>query len=117
MAELRQPPGIDAFGGGGFRIDDVRYEGPVLLLDDTVRPWSGDLTPAGLAEVVAADRAAVEFLLLGIGHEMAPPPRALREYMVEQAIGLEVMTTVEAVRLYNVLAREGRRIAVALLPI
>ena len=29
----------------------------------------------------------------------------------------KVMTTVEAVRLYNVLAREGRRIALALVPV
>ncbi len=117
VSELRQPPGVTAFGAGGFRIDDKRYEGPVLILADQVLAWSGDLTPEAFADVVAADRAMVEFVLLGLGVEMRPPPRPLRDHMQAHALGLEVMTTVEAVRLYNVLAREGRRIALALVPV
>ena len=32
---MRQAPSIDAYGGGGFRIDGVRHEGSVLIIDDS----------------------------------------------------------------------------------
>ena len=46
-----------------------------------------------------------------------PPPRAVREALASAGVGLEVMTTKEAVRLYNVLAADGRRIAAGLIAI
>jgi uncharacterized protein len=119
---LRQAPAIEAYGAGGFRIDGARHEGSVLILDDQVRPWAvaslEDLArPDAFAGVFAADRAAVEFILLGIGAEILPPPKAAREACREAGIGLEVMDTVSAVRLYNVLASEGRRLAAALIAV
>ena len=118
---MRQAPGIEAYGAGGFRIDGVRSEGSVLILDDAARPWPvvslDALTPADLEIVFNADRAAVEFILLGVGPAVAPPPKAVREACREAGLGLEVMTTPEAVRLYNVLASDGRRLAAALIAV
>jgi uncharacterized protein len=59
----------------------------------------------------------VEFVVLGLGSQIAPPPKAVREALAGARIGLEVMDTPSAVRLYNVLASEGRRIAAALIAV
>jgi uncharacterized protein len=115
---VRVAPGIEAFGGGGFRVAGRWIAGSLLILNDVAEPWR----PTSLAEVTAADlsqvvaeRAGVEFILLGVGARMAPPPKTLRQALATSGIGLETMSTPEACRLYNVLAQEGRRIAAALL--
>lgn len=117
---LRQPPSIDAYGGGGFRVSGVRREGSLLILDDQPYDWPvtrlDTLTPADLAEVIALG-AKIEFVLLGVGPSPAPPPRAVREALQAAGIGLEVMDTATASRVYNVLASEGRRIAAALIAV
>ena len=118
---LRQPPAIEAFGAGGFRISGARIEGSILILDDVASPWRplslADLAPADCEPVLAAGPAAVEFVLLGTGATMAPPPKAVREALAEAGYGLEVMDTAAAARLYNVLASDGRRIAAALIAV
>ncbi|HUO20921.1 MAG TPA: Mth938-like domain-containing protein [Caulobacteraceae bacterium] len=118
---MRQPPSIDAYGAGGFRVSGVRREGSLLIAQDEIRRWR----PAALAEVEVADFDAVfqlgprevEFVLLGVGPKPAPPPAAVRQALQAAGIGLEVMDTPAACRTYNVLAGEGRRVALALIAI
>lgn len=121
MAEIRRPPSIDAYGGGGFRVSGARVEGSILILDDRVRTWPvtsrETLTVETLAEVLAAGPRTVEFLLLGIGPRAAPAPPEARKALQAAGMGLEVMDTATACRLYNVLAAEGRRLAAALIAI
>jgi len=118
---LREPPAIEGYGGGGFRIGGARITGSVLILDDLARPWPvsalADLTLEALAPVFAAGRATVEFVLVGAGPVTAPPPKGLRQALQAEGLGLEVMDTSSACRLYNVLAQDGRRIAAALIAI
>jgi uncharacterized protein len=118
---LRRPPAIEAYGGGGFRVEGVRHEGSILILDDQVRGFApatlAEVTPAHFDAVLAAGPAVVEFVLLGVGAAMLPPPRAVREALAGGQVGLEVMDTPAAVRLYNLLASEGRRIAAALIAV
>ncbi len=118
---LRQPPAIETYGGGGFRVGGARIEGSILILADVATPWparrTADLTPADFELALAADPAAVEFVLLGAGAHTAMAPRPVRDAMKAASLGLEVMSTPEACRLYNVLAVEGRRVAAALLAV
>jgi uncharacterized protein len=118
---VRIAPGVEAYGGGGFRVAGERFDGSILILDDTVLAWPASdhqaLTPDSFAPVFATGREAVEFVLLGTGVKLAPAPRPVREAMRAAGLGLEVMTTVEACRLYNFLAAEGRRLAAALIAI
>ena len=119
---MREPPAVEAFGAGGFRVAGERIEGALLILDDAPGAWSAgpalaDLTPEDFAAVLAAPREGVEFVLLGTGAAVAPAPRPVRDALARAGVGLEVMSTAEACRLYNVLARDGRRIAAALLPV
>jgi uncharacterized protein len=118
---MRQAPAIEAYGGGGFRVEGVRIEGSVLIVEDRASPWPvaslADLKASDFDPILAADRGAVEFVLLGLGPEMVPPPKAVREALRTAGLGLEVMDTVAAAKLYNVLASDGRRIAAALIAI
>ena len=118
---LRQPPAIEGYGGGGFRVGGEWIAGSVLILDDVARPWPvralADLTLESLAPVLVEGLAAVEFVLLGAGPATAPPPKAVRQALQAEGLGLEVMDTATACRLYNVLAQEGRRVAAALIAI
>jgi uncharacterized protein len=121
VAEIRRPPSIDAYGGGGFRVSGERVEGSILILDDRLRPWPvasrEALEVEDIAEVLAAGSRAVEFMLLGIGPKAAPAPPEVRKALQAAGMGLEVMDTATAARLYNVLAAEGRRLAAALIAI
>jgi uncharacterized protein len=121
LAELRQPPSIDAYGGGGFRVSGRRIEGSILILDDELHSWPvaslAQLGPDDIAPVLAAGLSRVEFLLLGVGPRVAPPPPALRKALQDAGLGLEVMDTATAARVYNVLVSEGRRLAAALIAI
>ena len=118
---MRTAPGVEAYGGGGFRIAGDRFEGGVLILDDVVHLWPvSDLkgvTPESLAPVFAIGLAAVEFVLIGTGATLMPAPRAIRDAVQKAGLGLEVMNTPEACRLYNLMAEDGRRVAAALIAV
>jgi uncharacterized protein len=118
---MREAPAIEAYGGGGFRIAGRRIEGSVLIIEDEARVWPvtslAALSPADFDPVLAADRSKVEFVLLGLGPAMVPPPRDVRDALRAAGLGLEVMDTVAACKLYNVLASDGRRIAAALIAV
>jgi uncharacterized protein len=116
----RQPPSIDAWGGGGFRVSGVWRPGSLLVIDDQPQDWAvaslADLTPEAFAPVFAAG-GAVEFVLLGMGLANALPPRPVRDALKAAGLGLEFMSTEAAARTYNVLASEGRRLAAALIAV
>jgi uncharacterized protein len=117
---MRQPPSIDAWGGGGFRVAGVWRPGSLLILDDQPGDWTAtrlaDLTPEDFAPVFAVS-GAVEFVLLGTGLVNALPPRPVRDALKAAGVGLEFMSTEAAARTYNVLASEGRRLAAALIAV
>jgi uncharacterized protein len=118
---LRQPPAIDGFGGGGFRVAGVWRPGSLLIVADEPRAWR----PASIAEVSLEDfqpvltlhAGTVEFVLLGTGPRQTLPSAALREGLRRAGVGLEFMATEAAARLHNVLASEGRLFATALIAV
>ena len=118
---MREPPAIDGFGGGGFRVAGVWRPGSLLILDDAPRDWR----PVTMAEValddfqpvIAAPAGTVEFVLLGTGQAQSLPPRAVRDALRVAGLGLEFMATDAAAKLHNVLASEGRLFATALIAI
>ena len=56
-------------------------------------------------------------LFIGTGGEIAHVPAGLRERLEDAGMGVETMHSPAAARSYNVLLAEGRRVAVALLPV
>ncbi|MBX3480717.1 MAG: hypothetical protein KF842_09960 [Caulobacter sp.] len=117
---MRQPPSIDAWGGGGFRVSGVWRPGSLLIIDDQPYDWTvtrlADLTLDAFSAVFAAG-PAVEFVLLGTGLTQALPAREIREGLRAQGLGLEFMSSEAAARSYNVLAADGRRLAAALIAV
>ncbi|PHP29231.1 Mth938-like domain-containing protein [Limimaricola cinnabarinus] len=104
---------IDGYGPGFFRIGGEVIEGAVTLAPTGLRSWGGfeDL------DAVLALAGRIDVLFVGTGAEIAHAPRAFRERLEAEGIGVEAMATPAACRTYNVLLSEGRRVAVALLPV
>ncbi len=104
---------IDGYGPGFFRIGSEAIEGPLAVLPDGVTPWGGmeDIaTLLGLA-------GKVDVLLIGTGAEVAHIPNALRKPLEDAGLGVDAMASPQACRTFNVLLGEGRRVAVALMPV
>ena len=116
---MRQPPAIEAFGAGGFRVAGLWRPGSLLVLEDVPRDWRpsslADVQPADFEPVIAAGTSAVEFVLLGTGPSQALPPREVRTALQRAGMGLEFMATEAAARMHNVLASQGRLFATALI--
>ena len=69
------------------------------------------------ADAVLELAGQVDVVFVGTGAEIAHLPGALRDKLEEAGLGVETMASPAACRTYNVLLSEGRRIALALLPV
>jgi uncharacterized protein len=118
---LREPPAIDGFGGGGFRVAGVWRPGSLLILADAPHDWRpqamSELTLGDFEAMIVAPAGSVEFVLLGTGRAQSLPPRDVRDALRFAGLGLEFMATEAAAKLHNVLASEGRLFATALIAI
>lgn len=104
---------VEGYGPGFFRIGGHVLRGACLITPWDAGVWGGldDLaTPLTLA-------GKIDVLLLGMGADIAHPPKAFRAALEEAGVGVEVMSSPAACRTYNVLLGEGRLIAAALLPV
>jgi uncharacterized protein len=115
-------PMLTAYGAGGFRFGETRIEGSCLVVLDEPVSLSltrlADLTMAHLAPVLAVNgERRAQFVLLGTGRTMTPPPAGLASALSSAGIGLELMDTPNACRIYNTLTGEGRNFAAALLAV
>ena len=111
---------IDAHGAGGFRFAGLSHRGSLLCLPDGIWAWSvaapADVTADSLA--LALDRAnSLDFFLVGTGTESWVMPPRLRARFRDARISVDVMTTGPAVRTYNVMLMENRRVGAALIAI
>lgn len=104
---------VEGYGPGFFRIGGKVYEGPVLVLPTGVFAWGGLDDSAPLVE--AANDLDVVFV--GTGAELTHLPQGFRQAMEAAGIGAEPMASPTACRTYNVLLSEGRRVALAVLPV
>ncbi len=111
---------IDAHGGGGFRFAGMSHRGSLLCLPDGVWAWP-IAAPAALTEdsvVAVFDRATeLDFFILGTGDAPWTMPEPLRARFREAHISADTMTTGSAVRTYNVMLMEGRRVGAGLIAI
>lgn len=115
---------VEGYGNMGFKLMERRFEGGVLVLPFGVFPLDvqhvSELSLAKLAKLVevCSDAAqAPELLLVGTGETMQLLPPAFKRELQELGLGFDIMDTGAAARTYNVLLMEGRRVAVALVPV
>jgi uncharacterized protein len=104
---------IESYGPGFFRVGTHVLRGPSLITPWDAGAWGGLSDLAGPLSLVGK----IDVLLLGMGRDIAPVPKALREALEAQGVGVEPMKSPAACRTYNVLLGEGRRIAAAVLPV
>ena len=104
---------IEGYGPGFFRVSGHVLRGPALITPWEARPWGGYAdTDAPLSLL-----GKIDVLFVGTGAEIAHVPQAFRAALEAAFIGVEVMNSPAAARIYNVLLGEGRRIAAALIPV
>lgn len=104
---------IDGYGPGFFRVGGQVHPAPLMIAPGVVRDWGGYED----TDTLLALAGQVDVLFIGTGTEVAHVPPAFRSTLETAGLGVESMTSDAAARTYNVLLSEGRRIAVALLPV
>jgi len=120
---LPSPAPIDAYGNGGFRFGGMSHRGSLLCLPTGI--WASDVKSLGeideavLAPVLhpATPEASIDHFLIGGGRDFPIMPSWLREEFRARRIALEAMTTGAAVRTYNILLGERRRIGALLVAV
>lgn len=104
---------VDGYGAGFFRIGGQVHQGAVLTHAAGTSGWAGFADSAPLLALAGE----VDVLFIGTGAEIAPIPAGLRQALEDAGLGVEAMNSPAACRTYNVLLSEGRRIALAALPV
>jgi len=111
---------IEAYGNGGFAFAEMSHRGSLLCLPDAMWAWSvtkpEDIDEDSLARVFAAAHT-IDTLIVGTGTDVWVPPRGLREALRAKSIVLDPMQTGPAIRTYNIMIGERRRVAAALIAV
>ena len=111
---------IRSYGNGSFQINELQHVGSVLLLRNTVQPWSvmdpEDLNFPSLRPIVLSSDD-VDVLLIGTGEHSEKKISVLLTRLADKGINVDVMSTGAACRTYNVLVHEDRLVAAALIAI
>lgn len=108
---------IETYGAGGFGFAGMSHRGAILALPSGIYAWAADplaLTPADFSMVIA-EKSEIDLLLIGMGPEMARPPKPVRAALEAAGIMYDPMATGHAVSTYNLLLEEKRRVAAALI--
>ncbi len=116
---LPQAAAIEAYGKGGFRFADMSHRGSLICLPSGIWAWAvkspGEIDEPALAPLFA--EKDLGFVIIGTGRDPWDMPEALRWRFRDRKLNVEVMTTRPAVRTYNIVLGEGRRVAAALIAV
>ncbi|MFT7596508.1 MAG: hypothetical protein ACI8R4_003844 [Paracoccaceae bacterium] len=104
---------VQGYGPGFFRIGNEVFQGAVLTGPAGTQAWGGYDDTAGLMAL----SGQIDVVLVGTGAEITHIPSELRQSLEGAGMGVEVMNSPAACRTFNVLLAEGRRVALALLPV
>jgi uncharacterized protein len=111
---------IDAHGGGGFRFAGLSHRGSLLCLPDGIWAWPGTEPAQASEETLArvfAQTGELDFFVFGTGAAPWMMPEPLRARFRAAQVSLDTMTTGAAVRTYNVMLMENRRVGAGLIAI
>jgi uncharacterized protein len=115
---------LEAYGAGGFRFAGMSHVGSILATPSGIGAIDAmslaDANEATLAPLLAELEAApgsIEFLIIGAGAKLAPPPQIVQARLRAAGLRFETMATGAAARVYNVLIDERRRVAALLIAV
>ena len=117
---LPHPALIEAYGDEGFRFAGMSHRGSLLCFPDGIWAWpikdARELTQAALS--AAFDRAdKLDFFLIGAGRDPWVLPDELKQRFREFGLSVDCMATGAAVRTYNILLAENRRVGAGLIAV
>ena len=109
---------IGAFGTEGIRVGDGLVVPPsVIAVSVIIENWAVtcvmELSADQMMPIIELEP---ELIVLGSGSHLTFPSPEIGKMVNQRGIGFEVMDTAAGCRTYNVLAHEGRKVALALLP-
>ena len=111
---------IDSYGRGGFRFAEMSHVGSLLCVPSGIYGWDpvsiDDVDADALARVLD-ERSEIDVLLLGVGPEPRPAPADAERALRSAHVRFDTMTTGAAVRTFNVMISEERRVAAGLLAV
>ncbi len=111
---------IEAYGKGGFAFADMSHRGSLLCLPDAIWAWPVErpeqIDRASLERVFAAANS-IDTLIVGTGTAVWLAPPELREALRQVRVVLDTMQTGPAIRTYNIMMGERRRVAAALIAV
>jgi len=117
---LPTPAPIDAYGDGGFRFGGMSHRGSLLCFPDGIWAWpvtrAAELTEALLAPALARAES-LDFFIIGGGADPFVLPPALRACFRAANLSVDPMATGPAVRTYNILLAENRRVGAGLIAV
>ena len=110
----------EAYGKGGFAFADMSHRGSLLCLPDAIWAWPvtkvAEIDEYTLSRVLAAANA-IDTLIIGTGTDIWVAPNHLREAFRAVHVSLDSMQTGPAIRTYNIMIGERRRVAAALIAV
>jgi uncharacterized protein len=111
---------IEGYGKGGFVFAGMSHRGSLLCLPDAI--WAWDVTTPNQIDRYSLQRVfaaanGIDTLIVGTGTEVWLAPRQLREALRAVRVVLDTMQTGPAIRTYNVMIGERRRVAAALIAV
>ncbi len=111
---------IEAYGKGGFAFADMSHRGSLLCLPDAIWAWPvikpDEIDKYSLQRVFAAANS-IDTLIIGTGADVWLPPAELRAALRAASVVLDTMQTGPAIRTYNIMIGERRRVAAALIAV
>jgi uncharacterized protein len=111
---------IDGYGNGGFAFAGMSHRGSLLCLPDSI--WTWDVTQPKQIDRYSLQRVfdaanSIDTLIIGTGREVWIPSPELRNALRAVKVVLDPMQTGPAIRTYNIMLGERRRVAAALIAV
>jgi len=107
---------ISGYGPGWIGVGQEKITHNVILSSRGERlPWAASFEELGPGDFARIAALGVAVVIFGSGQRIRFPKPAWLAPLASARVGIETMDTAAACRTYNVLAQEGRDVAVALL--
>ena len=108
---------IKSYQNGVICINDTLYKNSVIVTpNQIIEPWGpqsiDDFTTEHLQVIL---QLSPELVIIGSGEQQKFLPATRLRPLIEQKIGVEIMTTPAACRTFNLLAAENRNVVAAII--
>ena len=112
---------IDAYGGGGFTVNEEKIKSSILILPDEVVEFNAEnleqIDSSNFLTHIEANISAIELILVGGGLATDFLDTNIEKFLRKNSVSVEYMDTGAACRTYNILLSEERKVAALLIKV